>query len=97
MAKNRKHSEEFKREAVRMMISRGGRTIEDVAKSLGIASSLLGKWHTKYRSSVKTTHRAAKETAEQQELRELRKRVRELEQERDILKKSTAFFAKLSS
>lgn len=97
MAKPRKHSEEFKREAVRMMISRGSRTIEEVARSLGLAPSLLGKWHTKYGSSVKAAPRTSKETAEQRELRELRHRVRELEMERDILKKSTAFFAKLSS
>jgi len=97
MAKPRKHSEEFKREAVRMMISRGGRTIEDVAKSLGVAPSLLSKWHAKYGNSVKAAPRTGKETAEQQELRELRKRVRELEMERDLLRTSTAFFAKLSS
>ena len=97
MAKPRKHSEEFKREAVRMMMSRGERTIEDVARSLGIVSSLLGKWHTKYASSVKAVPRAGKETVEQHELRELRKKVRELEMERDILKKATAFFAKQNS
>jgi transposase len=97
MEKRRKHSEEFKREAVRTMISRGSRTIEDVAKSLGLAPSLLNKWHTKYGRTVKAAPRTSKETAEQLELRELRKRVRELEMERDILKKSTAFFARLSS
>jgi transposase-like protein len=69
MAKPRKHSEEFKREAVRMMMSRGERSIEDVARSLGIVSSLLGKWHTKYASSVKAAPRAGKETAEQLELK----------------------------
>jgi len=91
MAKPRKHPEEFKREAVRMMMSRGERSIEDVARSLGIVSSLLGKWHTKYASSVKAAPRAGKETAEQQEVKELKKKVRELEMEREILKKATAF------
>lgn len=97
MEKRRKHSEEYKREAVRALISRGSRTIEDVAKSLGLAPSLLTKWQAKYGSSVKAAPRTGKETAEQREIRELRKRVRELEMEREILKKSTAFFAKLSS
>jgi transposase len=97
MARPRKHTEEFKREAVRMMLSRGEKTIEDVARSIGVAPSLLSKWQVKYRSSVKATSRAGKETAEQIENRELKKRIRELEMEREILKKAAAFFAKQSS
>jgi len=97
MAKYRKHSEEFKREAVRMMLSRGERTVQDVANSLGIATSLLDTWRSKYGSTVKATARVGKESAEQLEIRELRKKVRELEMERDILKKATAFFAKQNS
>ncbi len=97
MAKYRKYTLEFKREAVRMMLSRGERTVEDVAKSIGIATSLLDKWRAKYAGMVKATARIGKESAEQLEIRELRKKVRELESERDILKKATAFFAKQSS
>jgi transposase len=97
MAKYRKYTLEFKREAVRMMLSRGERTVEDVAKSIGIATSLLDKWRAKYGGMVKATARIGKESAEQLEIRELRKKVRELESEREILKKATAFFAKQSS
>ena len=46
---------------------------------------------------MKATSRAGKETAEQIENRELKKRIRELEMEREILKKAAAFFAKQSS
>jgi transposase-like protein len=45
MAKRRKrHTEEFKREAVLALESRGDRSIEDVAKGLGLSASQLHAW-----------------------------------------------------
>jgi transposase-like protein len=47
--KRKKHSEEFKREAVRLMETRGERTVADVAESLGVAENLLHAWKRKVR------------------------------------------------
>lgn len=79
---------QFRREAVELV--RGGRSIVDVAESLGVSAQSLRNW-------VKQTQLDRRErddgltSAERDELRELRKRVKRLEQERDILKRATAF------
>ena len=52
MKKRRKHTEAFKRDAVKLMVNRGARTVEEVAKSVGVSPSLLHKWHQLYGESV---------------------------------------------
>ncbi|HEY6728161.1 MAG TPA: transposase, partial [Polyangiaceae bacterium] len=52
MKKRRKHTDAFKRDAVKLMVNRGARTVEDVAKSVGVSPSLLHKWHQLYGESV---------------------------------------------
>lgn len=85
------YPEQFRREAV-ALVRREGRSIRDVADSLGVSQQTLRMW-------VKQTQLDAGErsdglsSVEREELRELRKRVRRLEQEREILKQATAFFA----
>lgn len=84
------YPEQFRREAVELV--RGGRSIRDVAESLGVSHQTLRNW-------VKQTQLDRHErddgltSAEREELRELRRRVRRLEQEREILKRAAAFFA----
>ena len=95
--KRKRYPEEFKREAVRLVLTRGERTVEDVAESLGVPATLLHSWKKKYGEEIGVRHVRASETPEQAELRELRKKVRELEEERTILKKAAAFFAKHST
>jgi transposase len=97
MATRKRYPEEFKREAVRLVLTRGERTVGDVAESLGVEEGLLHAWKKKYGDEIGVRHVRASETAEQAELRELRKKVRELEEERTILKKAAAFFAKHSA
>ena len=85
------YPEQFRREAV-ALARREGRSIRDVAESLGVSQQTLRNW-------VKQVALDAGErddgltSAEREELRQLRKRVRRLEQEREILKQATAFFA----
>lgn len=89
MAK-RRHSEEFKREAVKLVTDQGY-SIAEAARSLGLDRSLLRSWKLKYGTEQNGVSKM-RET-EQEELARLREENRRLRMERDILKKATAFFA----
>jgi transposase len=85
------YPEEFRREAVQMV--RGGRTIPDVAEALGVTERSLRNWVK--RDQLERRERDDGLTvAERDELRELRRKVKRLEQERDLLKRAAAFFAR---
>ena len=84
-----KHSEEFKREAVRIALT-SGLPRERVASDWGIGKSTLGKWLAQYRPTDLTSAPQADLARENERLR-LENRV--LKEERDILKKATQFFA----
>ena len=90
--KRNRHTEEFKREAVRLMLSRGERTVGDVAQSIGVTEGDLHRWREKYGGSVRVSA-SIPETPEQ-EIKRLRKENERLRMEREILKKAAAFFAK---
>ena len=85
------YPEEFRREAVELV--RGGRAIPDVASSLGVTEQSLRNWVK--RDQLERRERDDGLTlAERQELHELRHKVKRLEQERDLLKRAAAFFAR---
>lgn len=86
-------SEEFKREAVRL-VQTSGRTIGQVAADLGIGHSTLGKWLTRYREADLLS---GPHDDMAKELARLRKENDILRAERDLLKKAAAFFAKETS
>ncbi|CAL8475811.1 transposase (plasmid) [Caballeronia sp. S22] len=87
----REFSEEFKREAVALVLEQG----YTVTKALGIGETALRRWIGNRRPVAGAPVSAAEGgSAEQLRVRALEKRVAELERERDILKKSTAFFVK---
>ena len=91
MAKRRRQSEEFKREAVKLVTDQGY-TVAEAARSLGLDGSLVRNWKLKY--AAEQQNGAAKmQESEQEELGRLREENRRLRMERDILKKATAFFA----
>ncbi|MEL6675108.1 MAG: transposase [Bacteroidota bacterium] len=87
--RNRKYDTEFKTNALRLVAS--GRSVASVASSLGIDKSLLYAWRRQAHPL------SEEEEAELQEIDQLRKRVLELEQERDILKKALAIFSRKTS
>ena len=96
MGKRRKYTEEFKREAVRQLETRGDRSARDVAESLGVAENLLYTWRRKYADVTKAVRAERGETPEE-ELRRLRREVHQLRRDKEILKKAAAFFAKETS
>jgi len=79
----RKYDEDFKRSALKMV--ENGQTVRSVAESLGVGENLLHKW--------KRAGRANSSDAER-EVIELRARNRQLEMERDILKKALSIFSR---
>jgi transposase len=94
MGKQRKkYTDEFKREAVRMMRNRGTRTVAQVADDLGVATNILHRWAQKFDKDAVTKRNGEGETLEQ-EVRRLRKENEQLRMDKAILKKAAAFFAK---
>jgi len=92
--KRKKHAEEFKREAVRLLETRGERTVADVAASLGVAENLLHARKKKYGTAAEQLRRDRGGETPEDELKRLRREVTQLKQERDVLKKSIAVFAR---
>src|SRR6266508_1398779 len=84
---------QFRREALELV--RRGRSIPEVAESLGVSPQSLRNWK-RQDDRDRGERDDGLTSAEREELRELRKRVRRLEQERDILQRATALFAKES-
>ena len=85
------YPEQFRREAVELV--RQGRSISDVAESLGMSAQSLRNW-MRQEQRDRGERDDGLTSAEREELRELRRRVKRLEQERDILKRATALFAR---
>ena len=83
---SRKYGAEFKAEALRLVAS--GRRVSEVAQQLGIGENLLYKWRSEARG-VQTPVTIA----HQSEIDTLRRHVKQLEQERDILKKALLIFS----
>ena len=93
-AKRRKHTKEFKEEAVRLAQQAGVGFLR-AAKDLGLHESLLRSWATKKaREGADAFRGHGRRAALEAENARLLREVRTLTMERDILKKATAFFAK---
>ena len=91
----RSFTDEFKAEAVRLVLDEG-KTVSAVARDLDLTVSGLRVWVERERADRGLGKPGALTTAEREELSKLRKEVRELKMEREILKKAAAFFAKES-
>ncbi len=88
MARGRRHSEEFKADAV-ALVRKSGRPVAQVAKELGVDDSTLSYWVRNADAQLEDA-----EKAELEEKRRLRKRIKELEEEIEILKRFTAYWVK---
>ena len=89
----RNFSDEYKAGAVALVLNEG-KSVAQVAKDLDLTPSSLGKWVEQARADAGKSKRGTLTTEEKDELAKLRKEVRELRLEREILKKATVFFAK---
>lgn len=90
----RRFTDDFKQQAVRLVLDEG-RSVTAVARELDLTASALGFW-VKQAQTDRTKGRTGLTTAEREELTRLRRENRILQEEREILKKAAAFFAKQS-
>ncbi len=90
MANGNRPTPEFRREAVRLALT-SGRTRREIAEDLGIGLSTLTRWLGQERDASEPSEAPVDLHAE---LKRLRRENAVLKQERDILKKAAAFFAR---
>ena len=90
----REFTDEYKAAAVRLVLDEG-KSMATVARELDLVPSALRGWVEQARAD-RSHGRTGLTTAEREELARLRKENRVLLEEREILKKATAFFAKQS-
>ena len=95
--KTKAYPESYRKEAVRLA-DMPDRTAADVARELGIHVGQIYNWRTQFNKLSKGQFTVADGTNyardESAELRKLKKEIAELKEERDFLKKATAYFAK---
>jgi len=101
MARKRKHyTDEFKLEAVRLLVD-SGKPLSTVARELGVSGYLLSRWKRDLQGdvpSVTSTAPRNKSTisSRDEEIHKLRRELKRVTDERDFLKKTAAYFAKES-
>lgn len=89
---DKRYTEEFKSEAIKQITERG-HSVADVASRLGVTTHSLYAWLKKYgHGSQYSSHL----DDQQSEIRRLRAELKRVTEERDILKKATAYFARES-
>jgi len=87
----RQFSKQFKAETV-ALIRTSGKSVPQVCRDLDLAESVVRRWLAQ--SEIDEGRREGLTSAEREELSRLRKEVRVLREERDILKKAAAYFAR---
>lgn len=93
MRKRRRFSQEFKIEAVRMVVEQG-RDLYQVCEDLEIRPDMLRKWIKKFDDDgIGAFPGSGNLKPEDEEVRRLRREVERLRMERDILKKAVAIFS----
>ena len=88
--KRRKYTEDFKREAV-ALVTEQGYSVAEAARSLEVGENQIRRWRQKFEQESAERQLTA---TEREELERLRKEIRQLRMEKEILKKASAYFAK---
>lgn len=92
----RQYSEEFKKDAVSHSLT-SEKTVEEIARDLGIAHSNLRRWRAQYSKNGEMAFPGKGKqrlNPQEEEIRRLKKELYDVKQERDILKKAVAIFTK---
>jgi transposase len=90
--KRRKYDASFKEEVLNMVLN--GRPVNEVAQSLGIGENLIYKWKSRSSQQPATVGKGDPAINSENQQALLLRRIRELEQERDILKKALGIFSR---
>jgi len=97
--RNRKYTEQFKLEALELF-KRSGRSSSEIERELGITRGLLLKWRSRYQilENEKQEVKLGPSDFEEAkvEIRHLQRRLAEVEEEKEILKKAVAIFSRRS-
>ena len=91
MTKRKKYSPEFKADAV-SLVTEQGYSAAEAARSLSINSNMLRRWIAQQKNDEPFVGNGNL-TEDQRQIKELKQRVKQLEMEKEILKKATVFFA----
>jgi len=91
----RTFSEQFKRDAVNLVVNQGY-SFSKAANAVGVSSRSLREWHEKFAPEPEPCGEDASLEELSAENKRLRKQLQQAEMEREILKKATAYFAKES-
>lgn len=91
----RTFSDEFKRDAVNLVVNQGY-SFNKAADAVGVSSRSLREWHEKFAPEPEPCGEDASVEELTAEVKRLRKQLQQAEMEREILKKATAYFAKES-
>lgn len=92
----RTYDQEFKLEVLQM-IQQDGRTIKSVAEDLGIHPGVISRWRREFHTDQQDAFPGTgHQTPQEEDIRRLRRKLADVTEERDILKKAVAFFAKHS-
>ncbi len=90
----RTYTKEFKQEAVRL-VETSGKSMTQVARDLGIADSTLCHWCQQFtKQGEQAFPGSGHQTAQEEELHQLKRELEIMRQERDILKKVVSIFSK---
>ena len=93
--KRRKYDADFKQEVLTMV--QNGRSVLDISESLGIGANLIHKWKSRSNLAASPSSKpilSTPETISFIEHEKLKAKVKQLEQERDILKKALGIFSR---
>lgn len=86
MGNPKKYTEQYEKDAVRLLQNRGARSAVEIAESVGVSQSMLYRFHQQYAGEASSS--AAEQQGDREGMEKLRRRLRELEQENALLRKS---------
>jgi transposase len=92
MPQRRSRPDSFKKDAVRRLMARGSKTVNEIAQELGVSPSMLHRWRERFEPELKGG--AQPSQGEREEVERLRRELRDLQAENTLLKKAAALFAR---